>query len=388
MSGRDQISFNRREFIKAAGAALLASGAISSGCGTSSENTSNSVIRFPQPLKPGDIIGVTSPSAGVSPEIKPRMDFCYDYLRSLGFQIVEGNCLWRDSIFSAPAQVRAAEFQAMLLDDSISAIFPPDGGELLIDILPLIDFVKLKHSRPKWIIGYSDMSTFMFPYTLITRTATMNGSNLWESPVNPTDAKLSHWSSVAGLEPGTSFIQHEASLYQPHDTDWEEIPYDTTSFDRTTPVSWKLLNHETNADATVMASGRLIGGTLDVIGMLCGSGFNNIGSLIESFASEGLIFYLDNCDFNTAQYCRMLHHLRLAGWFEKACAILIGRTLAENVQDLDQRGALIDALGNLSIPVIYDMDIGHLPPQLILVNGARAEIRFSTGEKSIVQWLC
>lgn len=363
----------------------MASGAMSMGCGTSSDGASYPMIRFPPPLKSGDRLGVTSPTAGVSPNIRPRMDFCYGYLRNHGFEIVEGKCLWGDSIFSAPAPERAAELESMLLDDSIAAIFPPDGGELLIDILPLIHFEGLTSAKPKWIIGYSDISTFMFPYTLITGIATMNGSNLLESPIDPTDPALAHWSAVAGLEAGSSFTQHEANLFQPHDTDWENLPYDTTSFDRTAPVSWKLLHQENHPAAAISASGRLIGGTLDVIGMLCGARFNHIDGLLDAFGRDGLLFYLDNCDFNTAQYCRMLHHLRLSGWFDRASGILLGRTSAEKVQDLDQRGALIDALGDIGIPVIYDMDIGHLPPQLMLVNGAMAEIHFSSEEKSIVQ---
>ena len=36
---------------------------------------------------------------------------------------------------------------------------------------------------------------------------------------------------------------------------------------------------------------------------------------------------------------------------------------------------------------IYDLDIGHLPPQLILVNGAPATVTFSAAEKSLAQRL-
>jgi muramoyltetrapeptide carboxypeptidase len=38
--------------------------------------------------------------------------------------------------------------------------------------------------------------------------------------------------------------------------------------------------------------------------------------------------------------------------------------------------ALESALGDLSIPVLYDVDIGHVPPQLSLVNGAMAKVRY------------
>ena len=83
----------------------------------------------------------------------------------------------------------------------------------------------------------------------------------------------------------------------------------------------------------------------------------------------------------------MLHHLKLAGWFRHARALLIGRTAAEDLRDFSPRDALRDALGDLTIPVIYDMDIGHLPPQLILVNGAPATITVSAAERAITQRL-
>jgi muramoyltetrapeptide carboxypeptidase len=39
------------------------------------------MLRFPDPLKPGDRIGVTSPSAGVAEQEAERIDFCIGWLR-------------------------------------------------------------------------------------------------------------------------------------------------------------------------------------------------------------------------------------------------------------------------------------------------------------------
>jgi hypothetical protein len=40
-------------------------------------------IRYPVPLRPGDRIAVTSPSRGVSSQLRPRLDFCLKQLRDL-----------------------------------------------------------------------------------------------------------------------------------------------------------------------------------------------------------------------------------------------------------------------------------------------------------------
>lgn len=386
------LSANRRQFLRLAGIGVFggATAVVLSelaGCGAHSGQIQSKPIRFPGPLQPGDVLGISSPSAGVKQQLEPRMRFAYGVLEDLGYGYQEGDCLWGDGLLSAPARERAAELQRMLLDPGIAAIFPPNGGELLIDILPWLEFAVLADARPKWILGYSDLSTFMLPYTLLTGIATLSGTNLWESPIDPTAPGLAYWQQIVTLGAGASFTQYAADLYQPHDSDWAELPPDIRHFDRTAPVQWRCLHHEQQPDYQCRVSGRLIGGTLDVIAMLCGSAYGDLPGFARDYAPEGLLVYLDNCDFNTAQYARALHHLKLAGWFEAANAILIGRTAAEVVEGFTQRDALVDALGDLDIPILYDLDIGHLPPQLILVNGALASLEFGPRAKRIDQTL-
>ena len=344
-------------------------------------------VSYPRPLRPGDTIGITAPSAGVTNDLRPRLQFCLEKLEELGYKYRLGKCLLSDKIVSASAQARANELMQMLLDDSLAAVIPPWGGELLIDILPLLDFRKLaRYRKPKWIVGYSDISTFMLPYTLLTNIATLNGSNLLECPIQPSDDNLAYWNDVATLPAGSSFVQHAASLYQKDDVDWAKNPY-ATSFNRTETVDWKCLGHEHDTAYEKRFSGRLLGGTLDVIGILPGSVFGAVETFAKSYSRDGIIFYLDNCDFNSAQYCRMLHHIKNAEWLKRANGVLIGRTAGEQLREFTARDALLDALGDLSIPVIYDVDIGHLPPQLMMVNGAFATVHFSSSDKSVEQIL-
>ncbi len=53
--------------------------------------------------------------------------------------------------------------------------------------------------------------------------------------------------------------------------------------------------------------------------------------------------------------------------------------------------SLIDAmkqgLGNLEVPVIYDADIGYIPSQIQIVNGAIGEVEFADGKATIRQSL-
>lgn len=168
-------------------------------------------LRFPRPLRSGDVMGITSPSAGVKPALRPRMRFTYQTLNRLGYAYREGECLWGRSLLSAPARQRAEELTRMLLDDAIGAIFPPNGGELLLDMLPFVDFERLGRTRPKWMLGYSDMSTFMLPYTLKTGIATLSGTNLWECPIRSTEriARRSRPDIVITLNPDEAWTHPE-----------------------------------------------------------------------------------------------------------------------------------------------------------------------------------
>lgn len=69
---------------------------------------------------------------------------------------------------------------------------------------------------------------------------------------------------------------------------------------------------------------------------------------------------------------------------------LIGRSAGPNTELPTQQSytdALRSALGDLLIPVIYDVDIGHIPPQMTLVNGAQATVIFENHRGSITQHL-
>jgi muramoyltetrapeptide carboxypeptidase LdcA involved in peptidoglycan recycling len=46
---------------------------------------------------------------------------------------------------------------------------------------------------------------------------------------------------------------------------------------------------------------------------------------------------------------------------------------------------LVAALRKFDFPVIYDVDIGHQPPQSAIINGAIAQLNFADGNGPITQ---
>jgi len=50
---------------------------------------------------------------------------------------------------------------------------------------------------------------------------------------------------------------------------------------------------------------------------------------------------------------------------------------------LDQYNAVTGILGEYNVPIIMDLDIGHLPPMMPLVTGVKADIRAQGNDISV-----
>jgi muramoyltetrapeptide carboxypeptidase LdcA involved in peptidoglycan recycling len=119
-----------------------------------------------------------------------------------------------------------------------------------------------------------------------------------------------------------------------------------------------------------------------------GTPYGEVTRFADEHAPEGLIVYVEVADEDAFAVCCRLHGMRLAGFFDRANAVLVGRTAAPNAATLTQRDAVIDALGSLGVPIIGDVECGHVQPYLPLVNGALARVRCGDDERSLTQTLC
>ncbi|MFT4081080.1 MAG: LD-carboxypeptidase [Nocardioides sp.] len=335
------------------------------------------MLRFPTPLKPGDKIAVTSPSAGVSGPGAERVAFCANWLRHEGYEVIVGDCMDGSGITSAPSERRATELTAMLCDPDIRAVVPPRGGETAIDLVDLLDWNALADADPTWLVGYSDISTLLLPVTTRLGWATLHGDNLADTPYR-TPAGLKSWIELAS-DTGPH-VQSDSGLIaswwrlqkDAHAVGWKDVG----------TGSWRLHGAE-----SIAASGRLIGGCIETVANLAGTPYGDVAAFGEQHAEDGLIVYLEAAEDEAVAICRILHGIRLAGWFEHANAILIGRTSAADSPKMTQDEAVLDALGRLDLPIVFDVEIGHVPPHLPLINGALATVTVDGGTRQITQEL-
>ncbi|TQF67693.1 S66 family peptidase [Pseudoalteromonas luteoviolacea] len=339
---------------------------------------------YPRPLTEGSKIAITAFSSGVPKPLHARLDLVLDDLRTRGFEVLEGQCL-RDNQkhVSAPREHRLRELMQFMCDDSIDAIMAPWGGEIAMDLLDEIDWDRLQQAKPKWLLGFSDISTLLSAIYSKLGWATCHCTNLMQLSLNQTDPLTSKVFEHLSLSMGSSFTQSNAKFYEAQYADYSKKP--NACFSLTEPVQWKLLNKHCNSSESVTFSGRLVGGCLDIHAVLYGSEYFNP----EFNTDEPLIYYLENAELTPTQYFRALQGLKLRGAFNKASGILIGRNaVTDNEQaPLSSIEALEMALGQLSIPVIYDVDVSHLAPNLTLINGAHAVVTLKNNDADITQLL-
>lgn len=333
-------------------------------------------LRFPRPLRPGDRIGVTSPSAGVSGPGAARIEFCVEWLRGRGYDVVVGECMDGSGITSAPARERADELTRMLADPDIACVLPPWGGETVIDLVDLIDWEALADAEPTWVVGYSDMSTVLVPIATRLGWATLHGDNLADTPYDVPDGLLSWLDVVQGAGP---HVQRDSGVV----ATWVRFEEDTRATDWTHlgEGRWEVLG-----GGSLDVTGRLVGGCVETVANLAGTPYGDVRGWAESL-EEPTIVYVEACEDHAIDICRQLHGLRLAGWFERAAAVLVGRTNAPDHPQLTQREAVVDALGRLDLPIVLDLEIGHVPPHLPLVNGALAHVVVDGDTRQITQHL-
>lgn len=138
-------------------------------------------ILYPAPLKVGSKIAICSLSAGLKEKFHARLDIVINGLKNRGYDVVEGEFLRQNKPREQlNAKAHAQQLMGFLLDEEIDAIMPPMGGELAMEILPLLDFNAIKQAKPKWLVGFSDVSTIACALTAKCQWATLHSANLMQ----------------------------------------------------------------------------------------------------------------------------------------------------------------------------------------------------------------
>lgn len=78
--------------------------------------------------------------------------------------------------------------------------------------------------------------------------------------------------------------------------------------------------------------------------------------------------------------------MQYAGWFDNCSGILFGRTpVTEDTNGYTMTDVYDETAADLQIPIIYDIDCGHMPPQITFINGAYGIVEYREGKGKVTQ---
>ena len=125
---------------------------------------------------------------------------------------------------------------------------------------------------------------------------------------------------------------------------------------------------------------------MDTLCKLLGTRFAPVESFLDKYKEYGFIWTLESCEMDTPDVYRTFWQMRECGWFRHCNGIIIGRPDGcKDKRDFVFVDALNQGLGALNLPVLYDADIGHIPPQIQIVNGAIGRVDYVDGKATISQ---
>lgn len=332
-------------------------------------------MKYPEFIKKGEKIAVTAPSLGFYKEEQLReYDNAIRNIKKLGFDFLEtDNVRICEKGISSSAEERAKQFMQVWEDEDVSAIICAKGGDFCCEMLDYLDFEQLRNTKPKWLQGFSDITNLGFVFTTNLDIATIYGENVRDYGMNELFENLTN--SIKLMQ-GEEVIQKSFGAYEPKEDEREIFePYHLTK-----KIDWKNLNGE----AKINFSGRCIGGCFDVIVNLIGTKYDKVKEYVQKYKEDGVIWFFDIFEMSTPQVFCHLWQMKNAGYFENCKGIVFGRPyLLREDYEMTLADVVKDAIGDLKIPIILDADIGHVPPQMPIVNGSILDVTCENGKGMI-----
>ena len=325
-------------------------------------------MKFANFLPPKGTIGFVSPSFGCA--TSPYREAFANALEkwgAMGYSCKIGpNCYACDGVgISSTPQNCAAELMKFYLDPACDCLLSCGGGELMCEILEYLDFPVLAAAKPKWYMGYSDNTHFTHLLATLCDTASVYGPCAPAFGMEPWHPSLQ---DAFDLLCGRKNRVEGYPLWEKESLKNEEnplAPYHVTEPRILTKVP----------DCDLSFSGRLLGGCMDCLINMAGTRFDKTAAFAEKYREDGIVWFLEACDLNVFSIRRAMWQLEQAGWFSHVSGFLIGRPLnGQEMMGLDARHAVLEVALRHNVPVVMDVDLGHLPPMMPLIVGSLARV--------------
>lgn len=334
-------------------------------------------MRYPRFLPEGGTIGFLAPSFGCGAE--PYQSAFRNALRKLeglGYRHRLGpNCFACDGVGISTAPEKCGrEVMDSFLAGEADCLISCGGGELMCEILPYVDFERLASAEPKWFMGYSDNTNLTYLLATLTDTASVYGPCAGAFGMEPWHESVYDALAVLeGKQGRDGFTVRGYDRWERESLKCEENPL--APYNVTEPGKILSYTGAKRTEEPLRFEGRLLGGCMDCLVNLLGTRFDRTEEFTERYKEEGIIWFLEACDLNVFAARRAMWQMEEAGWFRNVRGFLFGRPRnGGSMMNLDAYGAVLEVAGRKNVPLVMDVDLGHLPPMMPLVTGSMAEV--------------
>lgn len=318
----------------------------------------------PPRLQPGDEVRVISPSRSMAIIKDKQIELARNRLEALGFHVTFGKHVHtHDEFFSTSIEERIEDLHDAFLDPNVKGVFTAIGGYNANQLLKYIDFNIIKNN-PKVFIGYSDITALNLSIYQKTGLITYSGP------------QFSTFGMKHGLEyTMNSFIEaitNDAPYEIAPSEFWSDDPWYLDQENRTFHEQKEyLILQEGSGEGTIM------GGNLCTMNLLQGTEF--MPSLKGS-----VLFIEDDDESHALSFDRDLQSVLHLPGAEDIKAILIGRFQKDSQVTEEALKKIISSKREIShIPVIANVNFGHVSPIATLPIGGKATIEAGQGSCSI-----
>lgn len=333
-------------------------------------------MRYPKFLSDNGTIGFVAPSFGAATEpYVSRFISAKEQFTSMGYRIAEGpNVRACDGIGkSSTPENCAREINDFFINNRSDVIMSVGGGELMCEDLPFVDFEGIKKADPKWFMGYSDNTNLTFLLPTLCDTAAVYAPCACDFGMKPWHRSIQ---DAFDLIRGKKLTVTNYDGWEKGWPDRETEP--TAPYNITEPYKQIICG----VNSEVSFEGRLIGGCVDCLVNLTGTKFDKVREFNEKYKEDGFIWFMESCDLNVMSMRRALWQMENAGWFEHVNGFIIGRPLhyEDNFDGFTYKEAFGDFLSKYNVPVVMDIDLGHLSPMMPIISGGYGMVKAGENE--------
>lgn len=333
---------DRRSFVKKS---AVASAATMLTLNTAhAQAVENQSLIKPKALKKGDTIGLITPASAVT---RQAFEKAVENLEAMGFVVkYTDNMSVRKGFLAGTDQQRLDDLHQMFSDPNIDGIVCARGGYGSGRLLPKINYDLIK-ANPKVLVGYSDITALLYGIHQKTGLVCFHG------PVG-----ASEYSEFTDKAFEQVLMKGKAPKFE-RPKEWEENEDPAFQY---LPI----------VEGT--AEGALVGGNLSLMCSLMGTPYD--------IDFKDKIVFIEEIGESPYRVDRMLTQLLNSGKLSEAKGVAMGvfRGCETKPDDPDfalstsLENVLKDRFGNMNIPVLYGLPIGHIDDNATLPLGVQAEL--------------